>query len=144
MDHEDRPRAGSKSLTDPAAAAAVLDRALTEEDRAAGGIALLICDGKGRLLMPVFVEDFPVMASPSLRRQAMDWAAHACRHGVVAPGAVSLVVAVVHGPEPQEAAERDWAATVRCTARREALRVLHVMAVRGRTIVALPATRAAA
>jgi hypothetical protein len=46
-----------RPLTDPRHVADVLDLIVSDADRRAGGLAMLLCDDQGRLQQPVFISD---------------------------------------------------------------------------------------
>lgn len=131
-------------LHDHEAVTGVLDHVLTLEDRDLGGIALLLCDTSARLVLPVFVEDFPVRTSPEVRRRAMDWVAALCLQGASDDVEVGLVVAVVHGSDHQAVAEHEWHTAVLDAVRRHGLWLLGTYAVRGTVVRSLGGGAAAA
>lgn len=64
-DWSDRP------LTEPRLVADVLDLVLSERDRRAGALAVLMCDDDDRLVQPVVISDLEPMATEDDRARAL-------------------------------------------------------------------------
>jgi len=61
----------SRPLTDPVLVRDVLDLVVSDRDRRAGSIAVLICDGDHRLRLPVVINDVAQIRSDAERRRGL-------------------------------------------------------------------------
>ncbi|MFK5633778.1 hypothetical protein [Ornithinimicrobium sp. LYQ103] len=92
MSFEDLPRDWAhRSLDDPVLTADILDLVVSDLDRAAGGVMVLLCQADGRLSQPVFVGE---IGSPDV---AMDVISFMAPNALDLPGVGGLVVALVRG-----------------------------------------------
>jgi hypothetical protein len=68
MSFQDLPDGWNEQpLTDPRLVADVLDLVVSDADRRAGGLAMLLCDHRGRLQQPVFISDLDYGSSEAER-----------------------------------------------------------------------------
>ena len=68
MSFQDLPDGwNDRPLTDPRLVADVLDLIVSDADRRAGGLAMLLCDEQGRLQQPVFISDLDYGSSETER-----------------------------------------------------------------------------
>jgi hypothetical protein len=68
MSFQDLPDGwNDRPLTDPRLVADVLDLIVSDADRRAGGLAMLLCDDEGRLQQPVFISDLDYDSSETER-----------------------------------------------------------------------------
>lgn len=89
MSFHDLPRDWpTRSLADPVFAADVLDLCVSDDDRAAGGLSVLLCRPDGSLSQPLFVADVP---RPAALLEAVSAVVLGSLH---LPGVDGLVVAV--------------------------------------------------
>lgn len=58
-------------LTDPRLVADVLDLMVSDADRCAGGLAVLLCDEQGRLMQPGIISDLDYASSEAERAQML-------------------------------------------------------------------------
>ena len=77
----------TRSLADPALAADIVDLVVTDQDRAEGGLAFLLCRADGSLAQPMFIETDGCPAPAELVRHVADVVEHV-------PEVRGLVVAV--------------------------------------------------
>lgn len=102
-------RAAMPSLYDPQAAAAVLEKFVDREDRAAGGLAYLFCDEDGKLLQPVLAPHETTGVDDEDRWQALRWATGLCTMvGDNHPAPLGLILAVVRESGPVCDEDRAW------------------------------------
>jgi hypothetical protein len=59
-------------LDEPQLVADVLDLVVSERDRRAGALAVLLCDALGRLVTPVLISDLDELAPEAARREALE------------------------------------------------------------------------
>ncbi|MDP9397467.1 MAG: hypothetical protein M3P96_06400 [Actinomycetota bacterium] len=89
MSFDDLPENwAERPLDEPGLVADVLDLVVSEADRRAGALAVLICDDQGRLLQPCVVSPLPPAPSEGEREHAVRMFA-----GAVGPGG-SLLLAI--------------------------------------------------
>lgn len=77
----------TRSLADPTLAADIVDLVVTDQDRAEGGLAFLLCRADGSLAQPMFIETEGCPVPAELVRQVADVVDHV-------PEVRGLVVAV--------------------------------------------------
>jgi hypothetical protein len=101
MSFEDLPQDWPhRSLDDPVLTADVLDLVVSDRDRAAGGVMVLLCRGDGRLSQPVFVGE---IGPPDV---AMDVISSLATGALDLPGVGAVVVALVRGSGPVDDLDR--------------------------------------
>lgn len=91
-----------RPLTDPDLFEAVVDLAVFEALRAAGGVALLLCHADGRLVQPVMVESVNSASPPHEAEARLTTIL-----GEIAASGVPAVVMAIARPGAPSATERD-------------------------------------
>jgi hypothetical protein len=99
----------TRSLDDAAIARDVIDLVVSDSDRSRAGIAVLLCNGSGRLVQPVIVHD----ATPAedlredlrvLRTVVLGETPHG-HHGVLVP---AVLLALIRPAGPVDDVDRAW------------------------------------
>lgn len=146
MSFEDLPSDWpQRPVTDPAITADLLDLIVTDRDRAAGALAVLLCGRDDRLLQPIVVEAPKLQADAEERRQGFDNICAALGH-LGEPGAeggtsgFGLLVALARpGPPLATAGDLGWRDTAQQSCRDYGVGLLGVWLVTPEVIWPLPA-----
>ena len=146
MSFEDLPRDWpQRPVTDPAITADLLDLIVTDRDRAAGALGILLCGRDDRLLQPVVVEAPDLSAHAAERRRGFDNICAALGHlGERGPdgrvAGLGLLVALARpGPPLATAGDLRWRDTAQQSCRDHGVGLLGVWLVTPEVIRPLPA-----
>ncbi len=127
-----------QSLSDPVIGRGALSRLVTPAQRLHGGLAVLWCDERGRMLQGAFVDQARPDAPGPLRRSVLSWVTSVCRDRPEGQRPLSLVLGMVRDRGPLTDDDRAWHQAALATCRGQGVRLLGTHLVTGDGAQTLP------